>query len=312
MAYRQSPKGLVMFSRNTVLILGAGASKPYGFPLGTELVRLLVGAQRQELLLKRWGVDPNEFGRFQEELHRSRFTIDAFLEHRNEFLTIGKLAIAQEIGRCESEGRLFGTFDWYDLLLEKIAPDRETLARNKLTIFTFNYDRSLEHYLHSGIMSRFGITSEEAAELLKPITIQHVYGRLGPLPWQGKHHSDFAPPMKYGESAEEAVRESADGIRLINERKDDVVSESNEKLSTIIERSVGGAKTVYFLGFGFHPENMAWFKTTFRQCAVRATGFGLTPVQRKSIQMRCGVAFLEHSGMTINDFLQNEALFYDD
>src|SRR6185295_12564481 len=105
-----------MIGRQTVLVLGAGASQPYGFPLGAGLVdqvcteildenqgRTLgtVGADGKQYFvtfserLKRLGHRPDLIERFAVQMRQARpYSIDAFLETRTEFRTVGKAAIA--------------------------------------------------------------------------------------------------------------------------------------------------------------------------------------------------------------------------
>ena len=85
---------------------------------------------------------------FSQELHYSRISVDAFLEHRPEYLQIGKLSIALCIMAHEHEKKLFNAQrNWYDYLRIKLNSSFDEFGDNKLSIITFNYDRSIEHYL---------------------------------------------------------------------------------------------------------------------------------------------------------------------
>lgn len=87
-----------MIRRNTVFVLGAGASYPYGFPTGEGLVNEIIALASEErtrdaFLLN--GCVDRDVKRFAQDLSDSEFpSVDAFLEHRRDFLTIGKLAIS--------------------------------------------------------------------------------------------------------------------------------------------------------------------------------------------------------------------------
>src|SRR5262245_60288218 len=89
-----------MIEYPTVLVLGAGASRPYGFPSGEELLReavteLLQPASAWRGLLDACGFSWNVQEQVARELAGSgRYSIDAFLEGRAEYRPIGTTAIA--------------------------------------------------------------------------------------------------------------------------------------------------------------------------------------------------------------------------
>jgi hypothetical protein len=97
-----------MIEKNVVLILGAGASKPYGFPLGQELIDHIMTIGDKPPLLP---FDPTELLRFQRALKLAgKTSIDAFLERQDaEFVLIGKQLIAYLLSRYENEGDLYDT-----------------------------------------------------------------------------------------------------------------------------------------------------------------------------------------------------------
>jgi hypothetical protein len=87
-----------MISRRTVFVLGAGASYPYGFPTGEELVNAIVALPRIATSLKLLmmeGDSADDVSRFVQDLADSDDpSVDSFLEYRPNYLRIGKLAIA--------------------------------------------------------------------------------------------------------------------------------------------------------------------------------------------------------------------------
>ncbi|MDZ4341559.1 MAG: hypothetical protein U1E51_03875, partial [Candidatus Binatia bacterium] len=100
-----------MIKKPTVLILGAGASIDYGFPLGRILITNLCGSLKSERdpyvkFLVSCGFDFGLITAFRESLEFSgQPSIDAFLENRVEFLDVGKAAIACDLIPAESEAR---------------------------------------------------------------------------------------------------------------------------------------------------------------------------------------------------------------
>src|SRR5688572_10130162 len=105
----------------TVLVLGAGASDPYRFPLGRKLMAEICQNAHSTYIreLNPTG-DPKikkDIEDFRDALRTSgQQSVDAFLEHRDEFRVIGKKAIARALIPCEDEEVLFDLFGekiWY-------------------------------------------------------------------------------------------------------------------------------------------------------------------------------------------------------
>src|ERR1035437_10205984 len=91
----------------TVLILGAGASCGYGFPVGSQL--------RQRILALRDDVEASNIMMFSRSFTRKFvdafgnaqvYSIDTFLGRRPEFVEIGKAAIAYILLSCEQKANL--------------------------------------------------------------------------------------------------------------------------------------------------------------------------------------------------------------
>ena len=94
-----------MISNPIVFVLGAGASSCFGYPTGQLLLDRVVQnlkvrngtpPTRQQLLDLSHSDD--EIDQFADALwYSGQDSVDAFLEHRTEFLELGKLAIAQAL-----------------------------------------------------------------------------------------------------------------------------------------------------------------------------------------------------------------------
>src|SRR5262245_56836038 len=101
-----------------VIVVGAGASQPYGFPLGRQLMK--VAASQNPFLDTHVDFGPEdleedlrfteaELSAFQSDLARSRrATIDAFLADRPDYAHIGRVVISMIIAQCEDRDRLAG------------------------------------------------------------------------------------------------------------------------------------------------------------------------------------------------------------
>jgi hypothetical protein len=244
-----------MIKENTVLILGAGASKPYGFPSATELrdevIRVKDMVSRSPLIDV--GLKQGEYQRFANDLAQSGYeSVDAFLEDRQEYVEIGKAAIALNLLRFERDSSLFPPKQprdhWYEILWHKMkAPTWATFKRNSLSVITFNYDRSLEHYLASVVRNNYRTRLPTAAHGLRSLPILHVHGILG----------EYAPPQfplsKYpyawglNPQTLDIARRS---IKIVHEN--DAASPEFQTAHQLIEN----AKRVLFVGFGYRESNM--------------------------------------------------------
>src|SRR5689334_1883669 len=116
----------------TVLILGAGASRPYGFPLANELrlevIELIQEPDKPGLakLLLECGFSAELIRDFREALAGSQaYSIDAFLEYRPGFSDIGKTAIAARLLPREVPKRLTIKDSWYQYLFHHMKASFE-------------------------------------------------------------------------------------------------------------------------------------------------------------------------------------------
>ena len=252
-----------MITNDTVLVLGAGASMPYGFPSGHDLFfkikkDLINQSQDKRYLwgrLRTLGIKEEVISDFQDALNYADSpSVDAFLEHRPEFLRVGKLAIAINLIPYEDEKRLFniGKSDdvpasWYRYLMDKLdAKDCGEFIHNKISIITFNYDRSLEHYLYTALKYRYGINDEECAKSISAIPIVHVHGSLGLLPWQkGTYCRSYENTLSLSE-----IALASEQIIVMSEK------DSGAPVFYTIHNLLEKASKIFFLGFGYHNTNL--------------------------------------------------------
>ena len=182
-----------MLSKRTVFVVGAGASVPYGFPTGrdlvTEVLSCLSGSNNHRAFLEQeCEFTRHDLNRFRDELLRSgKNSVDAFLEHRPDHLNVGKAAIAYVLIQKELEERLFalGQTNWLRYLYGRMNCSFNEFGENLVSFITFNYDRTIEHFLHTALCNTYKKHPELCAEQMSRIPIVHLHGRLGRLPWQG-------------------------------------------------------------------------------------------------------------------------------
>lgn len=270
----------------TTLILGAGASMQYGFPSGYKLTREVIehlgrdSNTRDVETLQALGYSLDAVREFRNALLFSdKPSVDAFLEHRDTYLDIGKAAIACRLIPCEDKTRLFNVENsWYQHLSKALNCKQTEFADNTLSVVTFNYDRSLECYLHECLKHTYGLSEEGAAELLAHIPVVHVHGSLGRLPWE----SGDAKVRPYSaELTPASVAVARDSIRVIHEGGYD--DPALRKARDVIN----AAEVVVFLGFGYHEPNVERLQIDFSRDRVYwGTACGLREAECNSIQRR--------------------------
>ncbi len=266
-----------MIGEVTVFILGAGASAPYGLPTGQQLrkniiekTRTLYGDRVNEHYKNNTTIlDEDIFSsinRFTEKFDKSSNpSIDLFLNRNKNnpmLVELGKKAIAINILEAERtskfrEKRPTDYGDWYTYLFKKMTemlkdPDQyRHFGENKILIITFNYDRSLEHFLYESLKNSFSsIDDREYMDQLRQIKIHHIYGKINNLPWEVDDRRDRMNLKHYGDAYDLPYIElCANNIRTIyEERERPELDEAKRWLSN--------AKQIYFLGFGYAKENL--------------------------------------------------------
>lgn len=247
-----------MITTNTLLIVGAGASVPYGYPTGVQLRNELCNPANLKDLAE--FVDKSLIEKFCEEFSSAqRYSIDSFLSHRadeyilldNEnqsrftFGKLGKLAIASQLLKRENPFNLENPIDsndhWLMYLWSCLTPNdlpKSEFKNNNIKIITFNYDRVIEQYFQTVLMKYYGVGLDEAIELRKQIEIIHVYGVLQNL-----------EDRPYGKI--DAFSKAAEYIKVIPEaRKED------DKEFARAKEIISWAKKICFIGFGFDDLNV--------------------------------------------------------
>lgn len=263
----------------TLLILGAGASKPYGYPTGLELTKLIVDDLAE--------IEHNESGwtydlgydmadlvstfRFSLDMSK-KYSIDSYLTSREDenFTELGKIAIVNAISKCELHDSFFDDVedDWYTYLINTLYDcSYDNIKDNKLGIITFNYDRSLEMFLMNSLWGTYTLRSYPimSADLEKSIPIIHMFGRIDIPERRDMGVADYGTSRSSSE-----LKEISKNIKIIPEIKDSrVIDHSNN----LIEE----AEKIYFLGLNLNNEqNLKLFDLSlFNGKDVFGTGYGM-------------------------------------
>jgi hypothetical protein len=298
-----------MIENPTVLILGAGASMDFGYPSGRDLkdkvVKMIAILNNDAYRsLQKLGFDEYLIKGFQEGLQRSgRPSVDAFLEHRPEFIEVGKAAMAAELMGYENINALFPVGgSWYERLFQAINASFEELSSNRLSIVTFNYDRSLDVYLFEAIKNAYGKKTEEVSDVLKSIPILHVHGKLGPLPWEsdnGREYRSSYDPLD--------IKQAADNICIITE------DHETKKEFSDAKKLISSSNRLIFIGFGYHSQNIERLGIDIHsgQLSIFGSAYGLTQLEKTNIAERFkpSVITLAQEGWKALQFLREMIIF---
>lgn len=277
-----------MITRPTVFVLGAGASYGFGYPLGKNLVEIIlknfdpVNPKNTIELFKGLGFSEEEIASFRNELKFSASpSIDTFLEPRKEDERIlGKLAIANALIPFENEEPLFYDNSWYSIFFNKINSSFENFDKNKVSFITFNYDRSLEHFLFTTLKNRYQKTEQECAAKLKNIPIVHLYGKLALLPWERTNPSDYTRDYN-PKITPHFLRKSSTSLKIIYD-KVDLPNDTDFKKAKLL---LNGARKIYFLGFGYHTDNLERLRIkTLTSSTTSITSTTTTPTVSRIIE----------------------------
>ena len=302
-----------MITKPTTLILGAGASQPFGFPTGYGLFKsvLAILNRHENPVSEKWfewmGHGVEKIDEFRNCLLKSgKSSVDAFLEHRQEFIPIGKAAMAISLIARESEKKLFQHEEqsWYHYLFNKLNTKFDEFGKNKLSILTFNYDRSLEHFLFSGLRHAYGKPDVECAAMLREIPIIHLHGTIGNLPHFGK------PCRAYDETLNpETLKLATEGIKIVHEGIEDDF--------TVAKQILSESTYICFLGFGYLPLNLRRLSmhnlALYGHASIWGSTYGLTSAERNEINNgllhgRMSLPIGPHVGLDVLGFLRESGL----
>jgi hypothetical protein len=276
---------------------------PFGFPSGpklkAEIVRRLDSpSDTMKAIAKELRFSEGHISQFRDALkHSGKRSVDAFLEHRDEFLDIGKVATACELLSHEFRDALFGQngSDWYEYFFNKLNTRFEEFDQNHVSVITFNYDRTLEYYLATALENSYGKERRVCFEMLNTIPIVHLYGQLGPLPLEVANGAAFGAGLN-----PRTVRAAADGIQIIHEG---TVSERFEQAYQLLM----SAELICFVGFGYDETNLNRLLKRSQNTLVKIVGsaLGVTPGETQVVRN----IFLRHGyGQVSLDSQSGEAL----
>lgn len=294
-----------MFNNKTTLILGAGASVPYGYPRGPDLIdRIASGIDKaineQIPSISIWNHGSADFigepypslityiehfcsgkpsrAELQELARKlsvaTHQSIDDFARTNPRLRPILKALVALEIARATYDRlhfkgnslaineEFFGRspINWYSRLISKITDDchsvQDCYDNNFLSVITFNYDMSLEHYLNKHLGAAEMFSGIDPRQIVTPI---HIHGALD---------FTFEKSGYLGEGLGKQLMECDTRFSIMGEARN-----NNPDPAKVARAVLFQAERIYVLGFDFHPSN------------VELLGLSESPTARKIIAL---------------------------
>lgn len=271
----------------TILVLGAGASADLGFPWGetfkAQIVNYVNGGQNAKKIAELIEEPEHVVQEFCQDLHvdHKHPTIDTFLARRAEdYLGIGKLAIAGTIHRCEkgSRGKIRTRSMWYRHLYELMNYEHTDAPISFDAILTFNYDRSLEYFMREYPRSYFN--KSELGDVCKKwatVTPLHLHGDLGSLNDVG-----------FGDGMSDECLVSAGTNIKIPTAEEVSTSMQFKKAREMIEK----AQRIIFLGFGYDRDNVS--------------NLGLLPPRDDLVRIGTGMNIVGQERQDVHDLFEGK------
>lgn len=253
---------------DALFILGAGSSMGYNFPSGKELRTDIIKAC--ELAIRQKGYAHDDEKHFEAMYLQNRYGIDKITEFSNTLKTadnntiddflkhysllygdITKECIAltlllREKNIYKSNLHPIDKESVYKDLINKLYPYKESINNKKIKFVTFNYDISLDVYIQNTMKNKFNLTDHEEENFLRKMKIIHLHGMIV------ANEDGWKMGRKYGifKLSEGLIRGCAESIKIISEvHKSDKEFEQAQDL-------IFRAKNIFFLGFGYDPENL--------------------------------------------------------
>ncbi|MBL9032115.1 MAG: hypothetical protein JNM80_10470 [Phycisphaerae bacterium] len=276
---------------STTIVVGAGASVPFGLPTSSGLKALIVENPPdpprdflsyptfdQKVAMEQslgWSKE-----RFAEELSRSGdATVDAWLgSHPSAWARrYGTFAIAATL--LPFEVGLYGdpilSGDWHAWLFGQLKR-RGRLDSREVAVVTFNYDCLLEWALVQMLTNSLATSRDQAIEQVGGWNVQHVYGALT---W-GVSEQDLTVLTRRPRTGAEFWHHH---LQLADDR---------ERLeNTGYRERVWKADQLIFLGFAFDPTNLRRLgigkefpQWTGRKRRVIGTAFRLSGSEQRRVR----------------------------
>jgi len=271
---------LKIFNDKTVIVTGAGASNPYGYPLGAQLLdvisKTLTGRRQRSPLrdfLKSQHYGDDLVDEFNEMLTCAKRyeTIDSLLEHHPRFRDMGCLAIAYNLAPLGNHSTLFPAKGWYEIIFKQLLMESTPERSKNSTFVTLNYEQSLEYFLKNAYRYECSEADYKTArESVEGLSFVYAHGTLGLFP------KAKLPGAEITGVAVNAAR----NMRIISDRIED------DSSMTEAAKAISEAKSVVLLGLGYEMRTIRRLFSIKPKADrnIYGTAFKLTPSRKAEVR----------------------------
>ena len=202
---------------------------------------------------------------------------------------------------------------WFNHFFKLFNDSDVVTLRKRLTsinLIIFNYDRCVEHYLYLAIQTHFLISPDEAADIIREMHIFHPYGTVGHLPWMPKQGRSES--VNFGEVINpDKLLTLSSNIKTFSEG-----ATGGENDVEKIRNSIGTAKLIVFLGYGYLKINqtlLAPGATKPERLKILGTALGESDNNKYQIIQEMKISFRveAHNENQILDNTATCAQFFD-
>jgi hypothetical protein len=318
-----------VFKQPVVLVVGAGASAEYDFPLGSGLKQTIAEAVRFRFahgnqliggdhdlyghILRHVGGDlqrTNPYsigGNTLANAAASFVSIDEalhFVSGIPEAVEVGKIAIVQAILEAErnsslktdpQKGRPTVAGGWigamFSMAMAGLRREEISSAFKNVTFVNFNYDRAIEQYLYWILQEQTGATPEQAIQIVAQLNMIRPYGSIG------QFSPNYSDQFGFGTSAYFDPFSRLSNLGTYTDQKP-------MHDASAMHQALGAAALVIFLGFGYHVSNLDVMKLAggYRSAAVLGTVKGIHQANVGLIADRITANLLLSSASNVTTF----------
>jgi hypothetical protein len=254
--------GNSVIRERTGFVIGAGASKPYRFPTGPELLReareLPTTAVRGQTGVR---FTHELLEKFRETMLASQSdSIDSMMEYRKDMEEVGRYFIAARILQAEFNSiNQYPTKedggDWISYLFRQMDfGSFQDFCDRPVTFITYNYDRLIEQRLTRGLEAKFKAGAAEISRYWTDRPVIHLHGSVGGFTKDAPKFAPFGAAVFSDQNLNHETRpfleNAAAGIKIVHEAAGDSLEFRNAR------QALREAVTVFFLGFSFGRVNV--------------------------------------------------------
>lgn len=248
-------------------------------------------------------------------------SIDEFLflhQDRPDVVHLGKLAIVDTIRTFEQNSYLAsnraksgsvpiglkeGAYReiWRKMKHQLTASDLRAQGNESfshLSFITFNYDRSLEQFLFWAIGQTYALEDRRAAEIVRNLNLHHVYGSIGQWGFGRADRGESVLPFGFDGVIFESVRRAgSEPSRRVFDLATYTEQIDNRRVE-VLRSLVSQADQIYFIGMGYHEQNLKLLLPTggLKARVIAGTAEGVSPLKCQLVRQ-----FLERSSLAITN-----------